>query len=181
MHSIHKEQLNIVSYLLQYPEPQWLNELAAERDMLEACFAEPACSVIRRVIDYLIETPLLSSQEAYSATFDLQAATCLNLSYHRYGDAKERGEELARFAAAYQASGFEPALSELPDYLPMLLELAAHSPGGEGQDMLREYASSLALLSERLEAEKSPYAGLFQVLTALLQPETDQERGVCHG
>jgi nitrate reductase assembly molybdenum cofactor insertion protein NarJ len=47
--------------------------------------------------------------------------------------------------------------------------------------MLREYASSLALLSERLEAEKSPYAGLFQVLTALLQPETDQETGVCHG
>lgn len=181
MHSIQKEQLNIVSYLLQYPELQWLNELAAERDRLEASFAEPGCSSVRRVIDYLLQTPLLSSQEAYTATFDLRAATCLNLTYHRYGDSKERGEELARFAAAYQASGFEPALSELPDYLPMLLELAAHSPNGEGQEMLREYVPSLAVLSERLEAESSPYAGLFEVVTAVLQPAADSGKGACHG
>jgi len=180
MHSIQKEQLNIASYLLQYPEAQWLDELAAERDWLEARFAEPGAASIRRLIDHLLQTPLLSSQEAYSATFDLRAATCLNLSYHRYGDAKERGEELARFAAAYQASGFEPALSELPDYLPMLLELAAHSPNGEGQDMLREYASSLALLSERLEAEESPYAGLFEVLSEMMQP-AHSGKGGCHG
>ena len=176
-----KEQLKMLACLLQYPEPQWLAELAENRDRIEASFSGSDSVSIRRLIDHLLSAPLLSSQEAYAAAFDLNAATCLNLSYHRFGDAKERGAQLARFAAAYQERGFEPVIPELPDYLPMVLELIAHSPDQECQWMLLEYSPSLNLLAERLHTMHSRYADLFKILSRMLQSSADQAKGGLHG
>ena len=61
-----------------------------------------------------------------SRSFDLSRKHALYLSYWTDGDTRRRGEVLARFKAAYRASGFlVDTRGELPDYLPMVLEFAA--------------------------------------------------------
>ncbi len=167
----------MLAFLLQYPEAEWIAELAGCRERMERSFSGSDAAAIRRLNHELLSAPLLSSQEAFAAAFDLDASTCLNLTFHQYGETKERGPELARFADAYHACGFEPGISELPDYLPMVLELIAHSPDGEGQWMLQEHSQSLALLAERLREAGSPYAALFKILSGMLEPATEQRKG----
>lgn len=169
--------LKLLSLLLQYPDPKLtadlagLGELAGE--LPEACLEQ----IHRRFLPYLQSSPLLSIQQAYTQTFDLNPATCLYLTYHRWGDGKERGRDLARLRRSYQDAGYEDACGELPDYLPMVLEFASVSPGDTGFALLREFSSEIEQLHAHLQESRSPYAGLLGLLAEVFTaPGPEDER-----
>ena len=141
-----------------------IEELSAFREQLETAFEGAALARIRQTIDYLLQTPVLALQERYSAGFDLNPSTCLNLTYHHYGDDKQRGAELARFAESYETCGFDPVRSELPDYLPMVVELLSESRDDTCWWMITQYREALAQLAERLGEAENPYSGVLQIL-----------------
>lgn len=70
-------------------------------------------------------------------TFDLRRRCALDLTYYRYGETRKRGTAMLAFKAAYRAAGLEPSDGELPDYLLLVLDVAALHPRREAAPLPR--------------------------------------------
>ncbi len=169
-----QKQIKALSFLLQFPDAQTLESMRAQSPLLEQAFEAPDRVHIRKFLQYLAQTPPLSVQEAFCAAFDLNPETCMNLTWHEYEDGAKRGVALARFARAFEAAGFDPACSDLPDYLPMVLELLSLEENGAFQWVVFEHRHTIKVLEERLKSIQSPYAGIFQVLCGLFYAAANQ-------
>jgi nitrate reductase delta subunit len=117
-------------------------------------------------LSWLRATPPTEVAQHYVTTFDLRRRCALYLTYYRYGDTRKRGMAMLTFKTAYRAAGFEPADSELPDYLPMVLDFAALAP--RGQKLLRAHRADLELLRRALREAASPYADVIEAVCAQL-------------
>jgi nitrate reductase molybdenum cofactor assembly chaperone NarJ/NarW len=160
-----------ISALLRYPDEQLARDLPLLRAAAGGLPAAVSAPLLR-LISHLASEPLLTQQADYVATFDQQRRCCLYLSYYRNGDTRRRGAALWRFRDAYRRTGFRPAGSELPDYLPMLLELAASGGDAEAAaaGLMNEHREGIQMLLSALDARRSPYAGAVQALEAVLPP-----------
>lgn len=167
----------LASVLLQYPT---MALLQATGQLGEAVGAAPRAT--RRpfgiFLEWLSRTPPDAVARHYVDTFDLKRRCALYLTYYRYGDTRKRGMAMLSFTAAYRAAGFEPAGSELPDYLPLVLDFAALHPRGE--KLLREHRADLELLLRGLRDASSPYASVVEAvcvqLPALRRPDQARVR-----
>ncbi len=159
----------MVSTLLRYPDDLLVSDLGSFRSAIGPLPAAAGLP-LHRLIDHLARTPLRSLQEGYVATFDLQRRCCLYLSYYTDGDTRRRGTALWHFQDAYRRAGLQPNSAELPDFLPMVLEMAA--TGGErvALDLLRQHRAGIGLLHSALDEIGSPYAHALQSLEAVLPP-----------
>jgi nitrate reductase molybdenum cofactor assembly chaperone NarJ/NarW len=106
--------------------------------------------------------------ECVVQTFDLKRRCGLYLTFYGLGDKRERGQALLRLRKLYRAAGLPQDGSELPDYLPLMLEFAAHAPDRRGERLLREQRPALELIRSALHDEHSPYAQLLDALAHLL-------------
>lgn len=156
--------MKVLSILLQYPEEDWIHRVEELREALEGISQpEPRerCSVF---LNYVAATPLIRLQENYTATFDLNPDTCLNLTYHRWGEAGERGSALVDFHQLYNNADYECATGELPDYLPMILEFFAINEQEKEFSLLKQYADEVEVIGSRLREAGSPYLGLVEIV-----------------
>ncbi|MGH3744589.1 MAG: nitrate reductase molybdenum cofactor assembly chaperone, partial [Mycobacteriales bacterium] len=67
---------------------------------------------------------------------------------------------------AYRRAGFTPTEDELPDYLPMVLDFAAHSD--QGVALLRVHRADLELLLRALRRAETPYVDVLGAVCAQL-------------
>jgi len=178
MHQDHKTRFKILSFLLQYPDASLIADLKASSATIEAAFRGSDRERIRGLIRHLLQNPVLSLQEEFSATFDLQPEKCLNLTYHLHGDDESRGAALAGFAEAYRRAGLGMHSPELPDYLPMVLELVYLDESRDHLRLLTEHSPAIRTLAKRLEEQDSPYAGVFSVLAEMLANPREQGTNV---
>jgi nitrate reductase delta subunit len=156
----------LLSLLLQYPSDELLEaradigaaiaELARcrEREGLEAFFA------------HFGPAPAVELQQAYVETFDLQKRASLYLTSFTEGDTRKRGLALLRLKRLYAMAGLRLEGSELPDYLPVMLEFAALAPEGIGARVLEEHRAGLELLRLHLRERESPYLHLAKAVCA---------------
>lgn len=161
----HRTCLKLAALLLHYPDRQLIASLSALRQVSAALDVPQAEEVFTPLIAYLERTPLLELQQRYTARFDLDASTSLNLTHHLLGEDKRRGALLAELQQLYVAAGVEPADGELPDSLPALLELATLDAGVLQAPAAAQCLSQIAVLAGRLSRHASPYAGLVEALT----------------
>ncbi len=152
------------SVLLSYPDENFDADLAAIALSLEQLPRCKAKNELAGTQKWLSGIPPLEAATHYVETFDLQKRRSLHLTYYRHGDTRERGMALSSLVDLYRSVGFDLAPGELPDYLPALLELAAVSSTGAA--VLAEHRSSIVLLRDALEKDKSSYTG---VVTAILE------------
>jgi nitrate reductase molybdenum cofactor assembly chaperone NarJ/NarW len=162
----------LASALLQYPTMALFDGL----DVLDAEAARlprSSAASLGRFLSWLRATPPTEVAQHYVATFDLRRRCALYLTYYRYGETRKRGMAMLAFKAAYRGAGFEPSDSELPDYLPLVLDFAALHPRGE--KLLRGHRADLELLLRALREAASPYADIIEAvcaqLPALRQPD----------
>jgi nitrate reductase delta subunit len=113
-------------------------------------------------------------RERYVADFDVRGGTALHLTYHRFGDRRDRGRALVALKRLLREAGWELDHWELPDYLPLLVELAAVDPDA-GLPLLAEYRGELAAIHHTLEAAGSPWAGVLAAVTDELPPADEDE------
>ena len=113
----------------------------------------------------------LERQEEYVRTFDFDRRASLHLTYHTFGDRRQRGLELVKLKRRYADAGLELVGAELPDYLPVMLEFVALEPEA-GEALLNEHRPALELVRTRLHDRKSPYAELFDRLVGALPRAT---------
>lgn len=161
------------AYLLSYPDAGLVAGLPVIRNAL----VEQRVTSLDPFLDHLKATPLRELERQYVEVFDLSRRHALYLSYWTDGDTRRRGEVLARFKAAYRASGFLVDTSgELPDFLPMVLEFAAVADPVAGEELLREYRPSLELLRIGLVEDGTPYADVVAAVCATLPGPSPKDR-----
>lgn len=169
--------LKVVSLLLQYPEASLLNSLAGLEAAVSETWNPDSKALCGDFLDHLRTTPLLRLQETYSATFDLNPSTSLDLGYHRWGEGKERGGALARLVSLYSQAGYELIDGVLPDHLPLLLEFLSLCPEEMALEIIKEYGSQVATLASRLVEDGSPYAALLRIVSETLRNPAPKPAG----
>lgn len=161
---IEPEALRLLSILLGYPTDDWLSarpelERAAAR-LSDDDFHE----TIGRFLHYLALQPLSDLQTAYTASFDLNPSTTLNLSWHRYGDSEKRAAMLSQLQQLYHQAGWDRVTSDLPDYLPLLLEFLSVCPDPDKAVTVWECLQSIEVLAQNLASTAPVYADLMRPL-----------------
>jgi nitrate reductase molybdenum cofactor assembly chaperone NarJ/NarW len=148
----------LCSLLLQYPD----EELLTARDQVRVAIAKlPDCAATRalgRFCEWWTAADPLALEQHYVDTFDLDKRSGLYLTFYGEGDKRQRGAALLRLKRLYRAAGLPIEGSELPDYLPVMLEFAAAAPDRRGEIVLREHRPALELLRHSLHDRGTPYA-----------------------
>lgn len=161
------ESLRLISLLLQYPDEELLGRL----DQLAWLAGRSCASEIRRVILGFLKNlgalAPIQAQERYTAVFDMNPATTLNVTYHICGDNERRAAVLARLQHQYDRAGWERITGELPDYLPLMLEFLAICPRPEHTAPIWQCLQGMQPLVEGLEKIAPAYAYLLQPIARL--------------
>jgi len=160
-------QIKLISYLLHYPDESLLRLLPAFKQVLNEIESVSARDKYDQILSYLEKTPLIQLQEQYTETFDLNPASCMNLTYHRWGDSEKRGPALVHLEEIYLRAGFERISSELPDFLPLILEFISERPDVANSEIIPIYGTVVETLAERLGQAGHPYALLFEQLKVI--------------
>ena len=96
-------------------------------------------------------------QERYVEAFDLDAGCTLDIGWHLFGEASERGTFLSILREDLVRAGVDER-GNLPDHLPTLLRLIARQDAAEAAELAALVAPAVALVLERLNARSSPFA-----------------------
>jgi nitrate reductase molybdenum cofactor assembly chaperone len=157
--------LTMAARLTGYPSSTFREELEELVEIANAALdEEPVRMAILNAAEGLAVLPLREAQERYVAAFDLKDRTGLYLTAHELGDSRKRGVALLELREMAQSHGFEPLHDELPDYLPMLYELAAVVPSSDSSQQL---VDRLAFATHRIRInlpDDNPYKPIFELL-----------------
>ena len=163
----------LVAIFLQYPNEDIKLELESMDQVVAELDHRAAQRQCLAFLSYCKQTPLLRLQEDYSRSFDLNPSMTLNLSYHKWGDGRQRGRALAKLQQGYLQAGYEPLAGELPDYLPLILEFLSVCPEAVCLDIAREYKTEVAALAGKLKQDNSPYGALLEIIEELFEGVND--------
>ena len=156
----------LLAVLLAYPDDALLEGMPE----LRAAAAELPRGerrAVEGVLDSIAGTPLPELRRAYVETFDFDRRCGLHLTYHTHGDRRQRGLELVRLKRRYAECGLPFDGSELPDYLPVLLEFASLRPE-EGTELLASFRAPLELVRSALHDRGSIAASASPISRARL-------------
>jgi nitrate reductase delta subunit len=156
----------LCSLLLSYPDQELLDARPELSDAVEELPPTSSRTALQRFCAWWGHEDQLALQQHYVQTFDLDKRCGLYLTFYGEGDRRERGTALLRLKRLYRAAGLPLEGSELPDYLPVMLEFAAAAPSGQGTIVLREHRAALELVRLSLRERQTPYAEVLE--------------GVCH-
>ncbi|KUG52077.1 nitrate reductase [Kocuria rosea subsp. polaris] len=158
--------------LLGYPDRELLATLPVLREALE----EVGAPVPEDLLDWLRARPLDEVQADHVQEFDLSRRHSLHLTYWTDGDTRRRGEALAAFKEVYRSHGAQLDETELPDYLPLVLEFAAKVSPEDGYELLQRYRPSLELLRLALRDDGLPHHGVVALVCSTLPGVSPEDR-----
>ena len=162
--------------LLGYPTPELvasLPEIGAVVERERKLDARTRAA-LRALVDELAASDLLDAQERYVALFDRGRATSLHLFEHVHGESRDRGQAMVDLLAMYAQAGLKLTASELPDYLPVMLEFLSTQPREVGAAMIEDCAHVVRAIGEALGRRSSPYAAVLDAALAVSgQPGLD--------
>jgi nitrate reductase delta subunit len=161
--------LRVLAALLGYPDARMRGHLPEMRALLAG---EEAITPSRRVeldaLMYALEhADPLEVEADYVELFDRGRSTSLHLFEHVHGDSRDRGPAMIDLCGTYEAAGLYLSPSELPDYLPVVLEFASTQPPREARAFLSEIAHILNGLFGALIKRESAYASVLGALIEL--------------
>ena len=163
----------VASLLLEYPS----EELVCRAPMLREAVAGLPADVggpLAAYLDVLDGAELGDLQRDYVDTFDVTRKCALHLTYFTHGDTRRRGVALVRIKQTYRRSGADLDTTELPDFLPVVLEFGAVHDLDGGWSLLGEYRSGIEMLALALRRRSSRWLPVVDAVRATL-PELDGE------
>ncbi|NRF50569.1 nitrate reductase molybdenum cofactor assembly chaperone, partial [Pseudomonas stutzeri] len=153
-----------LSALLSYPDAGLLAALPELRAALDA----PRRGQLAPLLSLLDGADdLIALQEQYVATFDRRPAHSLHLFEHIHGESRDRGQAMVDLREEYLRHGLVPDTAELPDYVPLFLELLGLIDPAQARQLLDEAIHVLAAIGARLARAGSPYSTVFAVLRGM--------------
>ena len=169
--------LRVLAALLSYPDAALRGHLSEMREILrdEAALSAARHAELDALIDALANADALETEANYVELFDRGRGTSLHLFEHVHGDSRERGPAMIDLAQTYEKAGLYLAPSELPDYLPAVLEFVSTQPPVEARSFLGEMAHIFNAIFSALQQRESAYAS---VLGALLELAGEKAQAV---
>ncbi len=174
---LHDRTLKALSLILSYPTrelqhamPEIAGVLASDTRVTAA-----ARRALRPLADELGARDIYELEERFVLLFDRSRTLSLNLFEHVHGESRDRGGAMVSLIETYREHGYDPATSELPDHLPVLLEFLSMLPAAEAREILADAAHIFVVLSERLARRESTYAAVFDTLVQLSGAKADQQ------
>lgn len=160
--------LKAISLILSYPTRELQHAMPEISAVLasDTRLTAAARRALRPLMEELGGRDIYDLEEQYVMLFDRSRTLSLNLFEHVHGESRDRGGAMVSLLETYRDGGFEPASTELPDHLPVLLEFLSMRPFAELQETLADAAHIFQALAERLDRRESPYGAVF---TSLLQ------------
>ena len=168
----------LCSLLLSYPD----DDLIAAREEIIGAIGElpgwAGATALREFCRWWTDTDAMAVEQHYVETFDLHKRSGLYLTFYGDGDddKRERGSALLALKRLYRAAGLPLEGTELPDFLPVMLELAATAPGGRGEIVLREHHPALELVRAALHDRATPYAHVLDAVCLTLGEPSAADR-----
>ena len=162
MNSTQQKIYKLISVFLEYPEYEWMEGLPELREEI-ASFENPIFrTYFEQFLNYLEYTPWEEVCEQYVNTFDYHGVVSLHLTFHVFKDSRERGEALVKLRQLFRESDVEMDTTEMPDYLPMVLEFLAIAEDEHVKRMLKLHLKSIIQLEKVLAKQDSPYSFLLK-------------------
>ena len=164
----------LLSLLLDYPDEEIL---ACAGDLVQAARALPPSPAREPILAFLVHREAqagCAAQREYVDSFDFAKRATLYLSFHAYGDRRQRGMAMLHLKQAYRAEGLALGESALPDYLPAILEFTDQRPE-PGASVLCDFRPALEVVRATLHEEGSAYALLLDALCALLPAVSESD------
>ncbi len=150
----------VLARLLDYPHaemraalPELFAVLTEEGALSPARLAE-----LKALMGTLQQGDAYEVEARYVESFDRGRATSLHMFEHVHGDSRDRGPALVDLQQTYEAGGMFFEASELPDYLPVVLEFASTQPAETARSFLAEMAHILNTIHSGLIKRDNPYA-----------------------
>lgn len=167
--------LKALSLLLSYPTAELQDAMPAIAEVLadDQRLSPDLHLALDALALGLAQGDLFDVQESYVMLFDRSRTLSLNLFEHVHGESRERGGAMVSLIETYRGAGFEPATSELPDHLPVLLEFLSTRPTRDAQETLADAAHIFDALATRLVRRDSGYAAAFAALSKLAGIKAD--------
>ncbi len=129
---------SLLAALFEYPNADYPQRVQNIKDFLDGRYIKAAAE-LDRFQALLPAHDLMTMQELFTRSFDVQAATTLDIGYVLFGDDYKRGEMLANLSREHTQAGIDCG-TELADFLPNLLRLMAVL---EDEDLLGDLANSV--------------------------------------
>jgi nitrate reductase molybdenum cofactor assembly chaperone NarJ/NarW len=164
------------SVLLQFPDESVRGRVPLVTKAVAALSPGRPRAALSAFLAHVARTPPRELAEHYVATFDRRRRCCLYLTWWTDGETRRRGQSLAVLKERYRRRGLELGSSELPDYLPVVLEYAATGDLTDGLALLQEHRAGVELFRLALRDARSPYADVVQAVCALLPGPSPQDR-----
>jgi len=179
----HVIEFKAFSALLSYPTEELRQALPDVAAVIGASslVAERERSGLVALIEELGSGELLDAEARYVALFDRGRATSLHLFEHLYGESRDRGDAMVDLKRLYERAGFSLTTSELPDYLPVLLEYLSCRGLSEARTMLADCAHILKKIAEGLIARDSAYGSVLQALVVIAGEQPVDAGSVAQG
>ncbi len=156
-----------LSALFVYPDYDFAQTFDAALDALEAesvALAEKLTELARHVSDSSLE----ELEEAYTRTFDINAACTLELGWHLFGEDYNRGAFLVHVRQLMRGVGVEES-QELPDHLTHILPLAARLEGEAATEFAQKFAiPGMDKMVEGFSDKENPYRPALEACVELL-------------
>lgn len=165
----------ITSVLLRYPDRETLSLLDDVTAALPAIGDSTDRLRLATLTDRLRALTPTEAAQAYVETFDHTRKRSLHLTYYRHGDTRARGMALLALKHTYRRAGHKPPESELPDYLPLVLEFAAAAPEPGGRILVQSRAG-LEMLRQALHERTDPYAPVLDAVCGRLPELKPRQR-----
>jgi nitrate reductase delta subunit len=169
--------LKALSLTLSYPTAELQEAMPEIGDVLasDSRLSTPNRMALQKLADHIGQGDLFDVQESYVMLFDRSRTLSLNLFEHVHGESRDRGGAMVSLIETYRAAGFEPATTELPDHLPVLLEFLSTRPFAEVQETLADAAHIFDALCTRLVRRESRYDAAFAALSQLANVQVDAD------
>jgi nitrate reductase delta subunit len=163
-----KQVFQLCSYLLSYPDGEWIDSLEEAEEEVERLTTSAMKS---ELFEFLQEVTALKPNEMLATfvnTFDFGKKTNLYITYMSNGEQRERGMDLLFLKNYFKMHGFEVTDKELPDYLPIMLEFASQVNEAEIKPVFERYYENILEIEKQLTSENNLYRHIFKaILNAL--------------
>lgn len=158
--------LKAISLILSYPTKELQGAMPEIGAVLasDTRLTAAARRDLRPLAEALATRDIYDLEEQYVLLFDRSRTLSLNLFEHVHGESRDRGGAMVSLIETYRGAGYEPATTELPDHLPVLLEFLSTRPFREVQETLADAAHIFEALHARLARRESPYGAVFAAL-----------------
>ena len=160
--------LQAASVCLQYPDERVLAAVPVVRRAVDELAEGRPRERLTTFVDWAAVTSPGELARHYVEVFDTRRRCCLYLTWWTDGETRRRGAALAALKSRYRSAGVELDSTELPDFLPVVLEFAATADLAAGLELLQKYRAGLELLRLALLDVATPYAALLEAICALL-------------